>query len=71
MELIWYPVVEPWDGLVGAAAVASSFPLGVIFGEKLRFFWFIFLFALLVFAGEKHNIKTNLNINYPAKEHSY
>lgn len=61
-ELIRYPVVEPWDGPVGVAAVASALPLAVIFGKQLRFFCFLFLFALLVFTGKKYVEKLRIRL---------
>lgn len=40
-----YPVIKPWDALVGLVSVASSLPLCVISGEELRFFRFHLLVA--------------------------
>lgn len=55
-----YPVVKPWDALVGLVSVASSLPLCVISGEELGFFRFHFLVASRICKATATLIKNDL-----------
>lgn len=58
MDPLWitHPVVEARDASEGAVAAPSSFPLGVVFGEKLHLLCFLLLFTSGVFTKHTFDI---------------